>query len=144
MRKLLVLPLFVVSIIGVVAVAQEAEKEGDKETTSDKDKTCEELKATFDTPSAFKIGEDDEVKASVPKDEVIKGIRGRKDPRDAIPPIYDPKFESIEDADPHNEADDRVLVYVHEDTARAYPHKVLNRHEIANDKIGELEFMVIY
>ena len=140
MRKLLVLPLVVVSSFGLAVCAQDVE---DKKTEGE-GKTCEELKESFDTPSAFEIGEDDTVKASVPKDEVIKGIRGRKDPRDAIPPIYNPQFESIDDADQHYKDDDRVLVYVHDETARAYPHKVLNRHEIANDKIGELEFMVIY
>ncbi len=128
---------------GVVTLAQEKEAEPKAEKKAEP-KTCEELKKTFKTPSAFKISEDDTVKASVPKKEIMKGIRGPGDPRDKIPPIYDPKFESIEDASPFVNDDDRVLVFEHDGMARAYPHNTLGRHEICNDKIGDLSFMIIY
>lgn len=132
MQWLLLLPvLVIVTALMPSCVAQDTKAE------------CRKLKESFDTPGAFKIHKDDDVKTSVPKAEIIKGIR-MEDPRDAIPPIYDPEYESVEDAARHYDADDRVLVFEHEDTVLACAHKVLNRHEIVNDKIGELSFMIIY
>lgn len=139
MKAISLIALLAIFSVGFVVMAQEK----DKADKNDQQKAFEDLKATFKTPSAFKLGKDDDVKASVPKKDIMKGIN-KPDPRDAIPPIYDPEFESIEGATPHTEDEDRVLVFEHDGIARAYPHNTLGRHEIVNDKIGDLCFMVIY
>lgn len=121
------------------APAEEEAEQAEKTT----EKKAEKKKKGFDTPSAFKVQTDDKVKASIPKGEILKGIR-RADPRDAIPPIYEPKFESLTKADEWIKKDDRVLVFERDKTARAYPIKILNGHEIVNDKIGDFEFAIVY
>lgn len=70
------------------------------------------------------------VELSVPKAKLNRGA-----PKDAIPAITDPAFGpdwgSVE-ADPL-QADDRVIGVTRDGRARAYPLRILNWHEIAND-----------
>ena len=67
--------------------------------------------------------------ASVPVNEIFRG----GPPRDGIPAIDEPKFVSARRADFLTE-DDRVLGLYHNGAARAYPVRILNWHEIVNDK----------
>ena len=63
--------------------------------------------------------------------------------RDAIHPIYLPKYESAQGGD---WLDDRDLVigYDSESGAYAYPIKILNFHEIVNDVIDGVDVLVSY
>lgn len=85
--------------------------------------------------SAFKLRtHTKDVKASIDTKEVFEGTRLRE-PRDAIPAIWDP--QSI----PAKEAtglapEDEVLGVVVGKQARAYPIKVLDHHEFVNDVLG--------
>ena len=55
-------------------------------------------------------------------------------PRDAIPPVYEPRFTSAEDA---RYPDDALVLGVEIDgDAHAYPISVLNHREMVNDKVG--------
>ena len=54
-------------------------------------------------------------------------------PRDAIPAIDDPEFESVREADSHFAADELVIGVVGEREQRAYSTWQLDRHEIVND-----------
>jgi hypothetical protein len=75
--------------------------------------------------------------------ELALGI-GRIDPRDAIPPIDNPVFESVTDAGLW--LDDRepgVLVRI-EGESRFYPLRILTRHEIVNDSFGDVPVAVTY
>jgi hypothetical protein len=56
--------------------------------------------------------------------------------RDCIPSIDNPKFESVSSADGWLEDEDRVFGLVYMGVERAYPQKILNRHDIVNDKIN--------
>lgn len=77
--------------------------------------------------------------ALIPAKEVLSG----GPPRDGIPAINQPKFESVSDAT-WLRPDDRVLALVVNDEARAYPIRILDWHEIVNDKVGDQHFVVTY
>ncbi len=63
---------------------------------------------------------------------------------DAIPPIDDPVYEAGADTVDMNDAD-LVIGYEGADgSAWAYPHRILNFHEIVNDDIGGLPVLITY
>jgi|FLOH01.1.fsa_nt_gi hypothetical protein len=67
---------------------------------------------------------------SIPVADIYDGGPGK----DGIPAILNPKFISAQEADKtFFKNNDRVLGYVHNGQARAYPIKILNWHEIVND-----------
>lgn len=72
-------------------------------------------------------------KHSIPIDDISDGGPGK----DGIPSIDNPHFLSIAEADVSLMRDpDRVLGFVFKGQARAYPIKILNWHEIVNDRVG--------
>jgi len=77
---------------------------------------------------------------SVPLSEIVTG----GPPRDGIPPIDHPRFESVGEAD--RWLDDRhpVVVVQAGGEARAYPLGILIWHEIVNDEVGGLPVTVTY
>ena len=77
--------------------------------------------------------------AAIPPEEILQG----GPPRDGIPAIHSPKFLPAEQADFLN-PDDRVLALTLHGEAHAYPVRILDWHEIVNDKIGETSFAVTY
>lgn len=77
--------------------------------------------------------------ALVPENEILSG----GPPRDGIPAIYQPVFESAEEASWIRERD-RVLGIEINGEARAYPIRILDWHEIVNDKIDDQYFAVTY
>ena len=82
-------------------------------------------------------------RSSIDLGELQLGIP-RSDPRDAIPPLDDPAFETVAEAGEW--LDDRapgMLAMVGEE-ARFYPLGILHRHEIVNDRIGDVPVAVTY
>lgn len=77
--------------------------------------------------------------ASVPPDEIRRGGV----PRDGIPSIDDPKFVTVDDADFLRDKD-RVLGVSRNGIAKAYPIRILDYHEIVNDRFGEEAIVVSY
>ena len=77
--------------------------------------------------------------AEIPPDDILRG----GPPRDGIPAVHDPKFVPA-DAATFLAPDDRVLGLVVDETARAYPVRILDWHEIVNDRIGDTAFAVTY
>lgn len=75
----------------------------------------------------------------VPADLIQKG----GPPRDGIPAIDSPQFVSAEDAD-FLDPDDRVLGIALGGSSKAYPVRILNRHEVVNDWISERPVVVTY
>ncbi|MFQ5902156.1 MAG: DUF3179 domain-containing protein [Candidatus Binatia bacterium] len=63
--------------------------------------------------------------------------------RDAIRPIYEPRYEGPEGGD-WLRPEDLVVGYVGKDRAYAYPVKVLNFHEIVNDVIDGEKVLITY
>ena len=64
-------------------------------------------------------------------------------PKDGIPAIDNPKFLPGKTA-VFLQPDDRVLGIEINGTAKAYPIRILNWHEIVNDRIGDNSFAVTY
>ena len=77
--------------------------------------------------------------ATIPLQEIFSG----GPPKDGIPSLTDPEFIPAQKATTL-EAEDRVLGFVHEGVAKAYPIRILNWHEVVNDRIGERDFVVTY
>jgi hypothetical protein len=73
-------------------------------------------------------------------DEIISGGV----PRDGIPPIDDPEFESIDMASQWLQPQSPVIAFELNGIARAYPLAILTRHEIVNDVIGDVPVAVTF
>ncbi len=71
-------------------------------------------------------------KISVPAKEIVSG----GPPKDGIPAIDHPAFESAAEADRWLESSDPVLVVEHGGEVKAYPLAILIWHEIVNDNVG--------
>jgi hypothetical protein len=75
----------------------------------------------------------------VPKDEVRSGGVGR----DGIPAISNPQFTNAITVD-FLDNDDLVVGFRQNSSMRAYPHDVLDWHEIVNDEMDNLPYSIIY
>ena len=75
----------------------------------------------------------------IPKSEVFDGGPGK----DGIPALEEPQFIAASSAN-YLEEDDLVLGFVNGDDIRAYPHAILDWHEIINDKVGSINLAVTY
>ncbi|MGI9611526.1 MAG: DUF3179 domain-containing protein [Acidimicrobiales bacterium] len=84
----------------------------------------------------------DWTRQTVELDSLQLGIQ-RVDPRDAIPPIDVPKFEPIADARWIGEREPGALVQIGDDV-RFYPLSILTRHEIVNDRFGDVPVVVSF
>jgi hypothetical protein len=87
-----------------------------------------------DTLNGFDIS-----KSLIPKDEILSG----GPPRDGIPAILEPKFESAEKATWLND-DDLVTGVNINGIQKAYPLRILVWHEAVNDEIGGMPILVSY
>ena len=79
---------------------------------------------------------------SIPVDEVIDGGPGK----DGIPAIANPDFLSADDADQagYLENDDLVLIFKDGLDISAYPHAILDWHEIVNDEVGTYKLAITF
>ena len=64
--------------------------------------------------------------------------------KDCIPTIYEPSFSPSGDVNDWLEPDDRVIGLDIGDSAKAYPLKVLNYHEVVNDHADDESILVTY
>lgn len=78
--------------------------------------------------------------ASVPLSEIVSG----GPPKDGIPPIDEPKFESAEEAAEWLEPRDPLMVVSLGDEVKAYPLGILIWHEIVNDVVGGVPVAVTF
>ncbi len=76
---------------------------------------------------------------SIPSDEVLDGGPGK----DGIPSIDNPNFISISEVDFLSD-DDLVIGMVIDGQAKAYPHPILDWHEIINDELGSHKVAMTY
>lgn len=75
---------------------------------------------------------------------LFKKLRSGGPPKDGIPSIDNPKFESATEANNWLKPDDLVLGFFHKDEARAYPLRILNWHEIVNDTVAGDAVLMTY
>ncbi|MGC9451662.1 MAG: DUF3179 domain-containing protein [Oceanipulchritudo sp.] len=78
--------------------------------------------------------------AVIPAEEILSG----GPPRDGIPSIDRPVFESVEEADRWLKKTDLVVSLEMGGEIRAYPLRILVWHEIVNDRFGEQPVAVTY
>lgn len=88
-----------------------------------------ELRMSNVRPGGWKT---DFSKRSVPYNEIFSGGV----PRDGIPPIDNPRFTTVTDADGWLEAKEPVIAIEIDGEAKAYPLQILTWHEIVNDSLG--------
>lgn len=75
----------------------------------------------------------------VPANQILRG----GPPRDGIPALDHPRFESADEAD-WLEDDDLVLGVTIDGQAKAYPVRILVWHEIVNDTLSDIPIAVTY
>lgn len=80
---------------------------------------------------------------SIDLSELLLGI-GMIDPRDAIPPIDDPIFESLDEAAGWLDSRAPGMLVSIGGESRFYALSILHRHEIVNDRIGGIPVAVTY
>ena len=90
----------------------------------------------------FSCGKDDNRPNSewlIPSDEVQDGGPGK----DGIPSVDNPQFDNVADI---TFLDDNDLVsgVVHDGVAKAYPHPILDWHEIVNDNLADINYALTY
>src|SRR6056297_1786062 len=73
----------------------------------------------------------------------LEEIRSGGPPRDGIPSIDEPKYIAPGKAD-YMRDDDLVLSYTHGAKTRAYPLRILVRHEIVNETLAGKPILVTY
>ena len=77
---------------------------------------------------------------SIPVEEIFSGGPAK----DGIPSIDKPRFITVDQAKDFLKNEDRVLGLAKNGHAKAYPIKILNWHEIVNDKIGNQVIVVTF
>lgn len=75
---------------------------------------------------------------------VMEEIISANVPRDGIPPIDNPAFESIETAEAWLQPQSPVIAFELDGVARAYPLAILTRHEIVNDVVAGTPIAVTF
>ncbi|SEJ11037.1 Protein of unknown function [Cyclobacterium xiamenense] len=75
----------------------------------------------------------------IPEAEVFDGGPGK----DGIPALNEPLFVDADEID-YLSDEDLVLGYAVDGQAKAYPHKILDWHEIINDEVANTSLAVIY
>src|SRR5918995_2714304 len=90
--------------------------------------------------SIFKISLSQEIKHTVPLDKIVSG----GPPKDGIPSIDSPKFQSVKKADEILHDSEFVLGLNINGDIRAYPLQILVWHEIVNDMVGGKPVAVTY
>ncbi|MBI3458128.1 MAG: DUF3179 domain-containing protein [Candidatus Rokubacteria bacterium] len=88
---------------------------------------------------AGQVGAFDLSSSSVPQEEIVSG----GPPKDGIPALTDPEVVSAEGAT-YLRPDDRVLGVAVGQQARAYPIRILNWHEVVNDRVWGVPITVTY
>lgn len=73
-----------------------------------------------------------------------KDSRSGGPPKDGIPSIDEPRFESAQQADGWLDDDDQVIGLYRNGEARAYPQSILVWHEIVNDEVGDDAVAITY
>ena len=84
----------------------------------------------------------DWTRQTIDPEELLLGIQS-EDPRDRIPPIDTPRFEPLASATWLSEREPGALVQFN-DEVRFYPLSILTRHEIVNDRFGDVPVVVTF
>ena len=72
----------------------------------------------------------------------VEDIRGGGPPRDGIPAPFNPEYLTAKEADKLLKPDERVLGLNLGGVSRAYPIRIMSWHELVNDEIGGIPYLV--
>ena len=97
----------------------------------------QQLRAAGISPFGWKT---DFTKRSVEFSEISSG----GPPRDGIPPIDEPVFTTLDDADGWLDGKEPVIALEIDGDARAYPLQIMTWHEIVNDQVGGVPVTVTF
>ena len=111
--------------------------------TSDDGLTFDDLGLEDRIPSVAADWNTDWSNRTISLSELVVGIQ-RPDPRDVIPPIDDPQFETVEEATEWLADREPVVLLELEGEARAYPLRIIISHEVVNDQVGSRSVVVSY
>lgn len=92
------------------------------------------------TGGGFVFTEDQKMRAKIPFSELRSGGPSK----DGIPSIDSPKFIAAKEADEFLKADDPILGLDYKGITRAYPHRIMNWHEIVNDTVAGDPILITY
>ncbi|HSS63039.1 MAG TPA: DUF3179 domain-containing protein, partial [Gammaproteobacteria bacterium] len=74
----------------------------------------------------------------------LSEIQSGGPPKDGIPPIDEPEFDTTAEASEWIDPREPVVVLTIDDVTRAYPLQILTWHEIVNDKVGGIPVSVTF
>jgi len=77
-------------------------------------------------------------------EEFVNNIVSGGTPKDGIPPIDEPKYISVSEADKFLEENDVVFVVDYKNNVKIFPQKILVWHEIVNDDVDGEKIAVTY
>ncbi len=97
----------------------------------------QQLRAAGISPFGWKT---DFTQRSVEFSEISSGCP----PRDGIPPIDEPVFTTLDDADGWLDGKEPVIALEIDGDARAYPLQIMTWHEIVNDQVGGVPVTVTF
>lgn len=97
-------------------------------------------KESFMLTSTRQIFVTDNVKHSVPLDEIFSGTPSKDD----IPSIDNPKFVETKEADNFLKDNSVGLGIIHKGEIKFYPYQILVWHEIVNDIVGNDPLLITY
>jgi len=72
----------------------------------------------------------------------VEDIRGGGPSRDGIPALFSPQYLIAKDADKLLKPDERVLGLTLNGVSRAYPIRIMSWHELVNDEIAGVPYLV--
>jgi len=98
------------------------------------------LSSPVDPDATFYWELDEEPRSLIPLEDIISGGPSP----DGIPPIDQPSFVPVSEADAWLADAEPVIAFEHDGVVRAYPIQILMWHEIVNDVVGGLPVTVSY
>jgi hypothetical protein len=72
----------------------------------------------------------------------VEDIRGGGPPRDGIPALFSPQYLTAKEADGFLKPDEKVLGLTLKGVSRAYPIRIMSHHELVNDEIAGVPYLV--
>jgi len=96
---------------------------------------------TVNPPSSPGIPTTEDVEGwLIPREEIFEGGPGKN----GIPAIDNPRYVDVEEGNAFLTQNEPVVGIVIEGQPRAYPHRILDWHEIVNDNFGETAIAITY
>ncbi len=143
LKARLLLAVAAAALIAVACVGASGGGDGGDDNDTDGDGLTFDDLGLDDRPPAVTGWNTDWSKRTISLSELVVGI-GRPDPRDVIPPIDDPAFETVEEAAEWLVDREPVVSLELNGQARAYPLRILTSHEVVNDEFAGRAIVVSY